>query len=465
MLAAADDSFTWPPVLAVHFCTAADAGDSRDPFQFCKSLVAQLARYPALRTALNRDSAKLAKYFKDPLRSGDGKPPEPVKVFHDICETLRSCPNPHPKDLTLWLAVDSLDEGYAAGYQAQAEQAVAIPDLLLMNNRELPFWLRLLLTTRPQDVVLDQVDRYCQAPEFRRIQLEDKDHEKKMERDFMEYLDDILERPIVQSVLTDASGCSRRDQVREMLKERSGRNFQYLSYLAQSLDLEENWVDAATPADNAGFKLKALLDPPDGLFSVYNDGLTRVYAAPDRPDAHKAPFDDARKILAVMVASEEPVTDEMLLAAGLGHDTLEREWKRLRPFVWAREPEGGGRRWVLAHQTFKDFLYGEMVDEVKSYAGRTSAFAFADRSETHGVVAAACLSRPDGMLGRKDGVAYAIKYAVDHLRQALPPPESGQAPRHYHFEALKFLIEHRESIKDAGAFEHRLRPIAPAGRS
>lgn len=126
----------WPNVVGIHFCTQGNSR-TRDPHEFVANLVGQLhGRLPGFGDAVAaREPEKRRKTASDSFREL-------------IVEVLRS-PFPVP-DHPCLIVVDSLDESLA-----QADETIL--DVLIEHAADLPPWLRLIATSRPEEEVLKRV--------------------------------------------------------------------------------------------------------------------------------------------------------------------------------------------------------------------------------------------------------------------------------------------------------------------
>jgi hypothetical protein len=128
-------SLTRPEVAAVHFCTQRNTR-SLDAHEFVASLVGQLhARLPSYAKAIEA---------KDPARRRSSG----SDAFRElIVEPVRGLP---ASAQSLLIIVDSLDEAWG-------QAGDGIVDLLVRQAPDLPAWLRILTTTRPEQPILERV--------------------------------------------------------------------------------------------------------------------------------------------------------------------------------------------------------------------------------------------------------------------------------------------------------------------
>jgi len=125
----------WPNVVGIHFCTQGNTR-TRDPKEFVANLVGQLhGRLPGFGDAVAaRDPEKRRKTAGDAFREL-------------IVEVARTLPAPdHP----YLIVIDSLDESLA-----QPDETIL--DVLVEHAPDLPLWLRLIATSRPEEEVLKRI--------------------------------------------------------------------------------------------------------------------------------------------------------------------------------------------------------------------------------------------------------------------------------------------------------------------
>jgi len=131
-------SQTRSDVAAVHFCTQQNTR-SLDPFEFVASLVGQLhARLPRYAEAVESKSPEVRR----PTAADSFR-----ELVVDLIRQIEPPPAPH------LIIIDSLHEaGVAAGE--------TVVDVLARQIRDLPPWLRVFATTRPESAVLKRVRRF-----------------------------------------------------------------------------------------------------------------------------------------------------------------------------------------------------------------------------------------------------------------------------------------------------------------
>src|SRR5262249_54493827 len=119
----------------VHFCTHRNSR-SLNPYEFVASLVAQLhARLPGYGEAVAG-------------RHPDARRPTAGDAFRElIVEPTRQLAAPPAPRL---IVVDSLDE-------AMAQSGETVVDVLVHHAADLPAWLRIVTTTRPEASILGRI--------------------------------------------------------------------------------------------------------------------------------------------------------------------------------------------------------------------------------------------------------------------------------------------------------------------
>ena len=122
-------------VIGIHFCTQQNSR-TRDPYEFVASLVGQLhARLPGFAEAVEAKHPEVRR-------------PSAADAFRElIVEVARALP---PLDQPRLIVVDSLDEG-----MDQAGETVL--EVLVQQASDLPVWLRILATTRPEEPILHRI--------------------------------------------------------------------------------------------------------------------------------------------------------------------------------------------------------------------------------------------------------------------------------------------------------------------
>lgn len=127
-------SLTRRDVVGVHFCTQQNTR-SRDPYEFVACLVGQLhARLPGFAEAVQTKHPGLRRATA-------------ADAFRElIVEAARNLTSPHAR----LIIIDSLDE-------AATHENETVLDVLVRQAPDLPSWLRVVATTRPEESILKRI--------------------------------------------------------------------------------------------------------------------------------------------------------------------------------------------------------------------------------------------------------------------------------------------------------------------
>jgi len=338
-----------PRVAAYHLCVASLA-DSLDPVRFVRSVAAQL------RTQLPGYRAALEAVDLDALPDAD-----PGSLLRRlVADPLRA----ELSAETFLLAVDALDEALAFGHRHLAR-------LLAERLDDLPPWLRLVLSTRPEPEILDLFSR------FRPHAIDAARAENRA--DVAAYLARRLAEPVLAERLA-AAGAEPAALAARIAAGGSG-NFLYVTQALAAV--ETGQIDLAA-ADAF----------PDGLVGIYHSFFERRFPG-------GAGFDALRPLLEVLTAAREPLS-AAVLARVMGRSALavEADLEPLAAFF--PEREGGYRPY---HKSVADWLSGR--------AGRSRRFRV-DPVEGHRRLAAALAA--EFQAGRAS--AYALAHLPAHLLAA-----------------------------------------------
>ena len=122
-------------VIGIHFCTQQNSR-TRDPYEFVASLVGQLhARLPGFAEAVE-------------IKHPDVRRSTATDAFRElIVEVSRAL---SPLDRPRLIVVDSLDE-------AMEQVGETVLEVLVQQASDLPAWLRILATTRPEEPILQRI--------------------------------------------------------------------------------------------------------------------------------------------------------------------------------------------------------------------------------------------------------------------------------------------------------------------
>jgi WD40 repeat protein len=296
-------------VLAYHCCQA-DTKETLRPGRFVRSLAAMIASQldayaaqlddPALESAL--DEARCVQ--------------DPASAFEEgILAPLEKLPV--PAEGVRYILVDALDEALALG------ERLTIVDVLAARLDRLPGWLRLVATTRKEREVLDRL-RGLRAQEL------DAEDPRNLQ-DLDAYLALRLDQPSLAERMARA-GLAVPNAAR-ILRARSRGNFLWIQQALQGIE-----------RDLFGFD--RLDELPPGLNALYLRQFERIF--PDEPR-----FDPARRVLEVVVAAAEPLTEAQL--AGASGLDIEAALPRVLRVLAAYVPRRDGR-YELYHKSLADWL-------------------------------------------------------------------------------------------------------------
>jgi stage II sporulation SpoE-like protein/TIR domain-containing protein/NACHT domain-containing protein len=284
-------------VVGVHFCTHRNSR-TLDPHEFVASLVAQLhSRLPGFAEAVEARRPELR------------RPTAADALRELVVEPARTLAFPAP----LLVVVDSLDE--AAGRAGET-----IVDLLAEGTDDLPDWLRIVTTTRPEAPVLERI----RSLNIRALEPDQPENREDVRR----YLRTRLARL--------AAGADTRS-LEARLDELAAGNF---LYAAMALDaLEEGAISAAD--------LDAL---SPGLESFYAGAFRRRFSDREEYRSAYAP------LLRALAAARTPVPVPVLgRACGADAETTHGRLRDLRVYL---RPSGeeGATSWALFHRSLREWL-------------------------------------------------------------------------------------------------------------
>lgn len=318
-------------IAAYHFCIAGRSG-TIEPNNVLLSLAAQLIDYfpdyaeafantiKPLRLSVNVEIT--IETIKDSEIRGvvinnlhTQNPQEALNVV--LRQPLAALPNP-PQQPVLIL-IDSLDEAVTF---SDRDNLVT----LLAGIYDLPSWVRLILTSRPEDRVLVEFEPM-------KPQRLEKLSEQNLS-DIRQYVEQRVEQPTLQERLKETEVIPRT-LIDEITKLSSG-NFLYTKLLL-------NDVEAGRQAFN---DLSAL---PKSIDDIYLTFLKRF-----KPQEWKTQY---QPILGTLTITQEPVTEEELANfTGLGAEQLRQDLGILRQFL---DVIGNGdceENYVIFHQSLRDYL-------------------------------------------------------------------------------------------------------------
>ncbi len=247
---------------------------------------------------------------------------------------------------------------------------------------ELPPNVRLVLTSREDDRLLDRLKGHVGA--LRRLRIDGTD--VRVQQDLRRLAEDLSASPLVASTLT-AAGRTARDFVSEAVVRADG-NIGYLDAIARAIDERSGDAESRAAID----ALLSLDQLPGALTDLYVFFMRQLRAGPGRRDLRIEDPDTGRTLLAntwtelmrptlaVLATAFEPLTAEQLVALtgtladrAAMHDALQH----LSQFLH-RTTAG----WQLYHATVAEFLVSPQL-----LADPATADLAVDARETHYAIA------------------------------------------------------------------------------
>jgi len=296
-------------VLAYHCCRAEEQA-TLEPAKIVRALAAQAsAVLPDYAARLPQEAVSESACNSDPLNA----------LTRGLLAPLRELPA--PADGVRYLLVDALDEALT-----RQSAGLNLVEMLAYRLDEMPAWLRIVATTRREDDVLEKLHGLQALP----LNAQDPRN-----------LDDV--RLYVEAQVEGPELCS-------LLAEKSEGNFLYARQALAEIR------DAPDP-------LSALRALPRGLRGLYPVFFARRFPDEDR-------YKRARRLLQVMVAAREPLSEADLAAAtGLDEETvLPVVLSRLLQFL-VRRQTGSGEVVALYHKSLSDWLTDRQLRRSYLYAG------------------------------------------------------------------------------------------------
>ncbi len=292
-------------VLAYHFCSR-DVPDSLNPNQFFKSVAAQLAtQMENYREALEGVD------LEGVIDSGDPG----TLLRRVIIDPLKA---EHP-DKPVIIVVDGLDEAFAFS-------PPNIVTILRDQLKDLPAWMRLVLSSRKVPKILDYFNK------FKPHEIEAFNQENV--KDVRSYLEKRLkESEIVKKLLE--TGASTKTVVDTIFEKGEG-NFLYVK---EAIDgIKAGLIDPSHPETF-----------PKGLIEIYIISFERIF-----PETQE--YEKLRPILDVLIAAREPLTAKQI-GFFIDRDGFEvrKDLQKIASFF----PERDGR-YQNYHGSITEWLLGEV---------------------------------------------------------------------------------------------------------
>lgn len=281
-----------PDCATVHFCSAGN-GDSQDPLAFVANLVASLAaRVPGF-------GAAVAERHPEQIRD------DAVTAFrHLVVDPGRSMPAPESQQL---IVIDALDE-------AALIDGKTIVHLLAEHADQLPPWLRIVATSRPESKIVSLL---------RQLNV------RTLQADRPENLEDL--RSYVREALA-----TRPDAI-DLVIERSAGNFLVARRYCSALQ-------------DGTLTLERLAELPAGLASWYAKEFDDLEPDPDRFEETWAP------LLRLVVAAAAPLPFALLCkATGWSESTTNKRLLALASFLTVRGARSD-ETYAPFHRSLTDWL-------------------------------------------------------------------------------------------------------------
>jgi tetratricopeptide (TPR) repeat protein len=342
-------SQTREDVVGIHFCTQQNSR-TRDPHEFVANLVSQLhARLPGFAEAVG------ARY---PQRRRSVA----ADAFRElIVEVTRALPAPSRAQL---IVVDSLDE-------AMDQTGETVVDVLVQQAPDLPAWLRILATTRPEEPILQRI-RTLNVFELMAERAENR-------ADVRSYLDRRLATPSLKQRLGDESG-----DAAAQLEALSEGNFLYARMALDALE-------------DGSIRSSDLHHLAPGLTRFFFETFRRRFPDMESFERVYAP------LLRALTAARGPLPFPLLCRLGEGEaEAVRRHLHELHSYlrIYGR---GESATYAIYHRSLKDWLTN--ADAAGSYWCR------AERGDK----ALAALGWQIYEGGRLWSDDYFFRYLPDHL--------------------------------------------------
>jgi hypothetical protein len=318
-------------IAAYHFCIAGRSG-TIEPNNVLLSLAAQLIEYfPGYAEALVNSIKPLRlsvsveitiESIKDSTVQGvvinnlhTQNPQEALNIV--LRQSLAALPNP-PEQRQLIL-IDSLDEAVTF---SDRDNLVT----LLAGLEDLPPWVCLLLTSRPEDRVLVEFEPL----EPHRIE----EMSVRNLADIREYVEGRVEQPALQDQISKAA-LGSQTLIDEITKLSSG-NFLYTKLLLNDIEAGRQSLD----------DLSAL---PKSIDDIYLAFLRRF-----KPQEWRNQY---QPILGTLTVTQEPVTeDELANFTGIRPRIIRQDLGIVRQFLDVTENDDGDTTYAMFHQSLRDYL-------------------------------------------------------------------------------------------------------------
>lgn len=361
-------------IIAYHCCQA-DVRETLQPWRFVRSIAAMIAStVPEYAECLDDPNIQDALSMESCQRdAGSALDRGILTPLHAICA---------PKEGVRYILIDALDESLLLD-----QASTTLVRLLSTRLNRLPPWLRIVATTRKEPDVMTRL-RGLRAMEL------DSQDPRNLE-DIEAYIQAHLKTPNLAGrlVVSDVTPTA----VSKILQEKCAGNFLYLRQALDGIETDQ-------------YRLDYLESLPPGLFGLYEEFFQRHF--PD--DEH---FAEARKVLEVVTAAQEPLEEcQLAKASGIeSRRTLPRVLRMLRVYLPLRFDLEGTAHYSLYHKSIRDWL---TADEQ-----RGTAYSV-DERDGHLQLAQMCWE--EYQYGPSEMSQYAIAHLPTHLAEAKRWPELHQ---------------------------------------
>ncbi|MEH2253163.1 ATP-binding protein [Nostoc sp.] len=226
---------------------------------------------------------------------------------------------PYPPDKPKIILIDSLDE------------AVTLSDrdnlvTLLAGIHDLPPWVRLVLTSRPDDRVLVEF-KPLEPYSLGETSIESL-------ADVRQYVEKRVEQPTLQEQLSKADTAPQ--MLIEQVVQLSSGNFLYVKLLLDEIELERQ-------------SLSDLSELPKSIDDIYLSFLNRF-----KDEEWKRQY---QPILGTLTATLEPVTEvELENFTNITPRQLRQDLRIIRQFLDEAKNEAGKTTYTIFHQSLRDYL-------------------------------------------------------------------------------------------------------------
>ncbi|MBN1571332.1 MAG: TIR domain-containing protein [Acidobacteria bacterium] len=339
-------------VLGIHFCTHQNSR-TLDPNEFVACLVSHLhARLPGFAQAVE------AKY-------PEARRPDAKTAFRElIIEPARSLPDPKRFYLVV---IDSLDE-------AISQPGETIVDVLASQVRDLPPWLRVITTTRPEQPILQQI-KNLNIFEFLAERTENIG-------DLDDYITSRLKTDELKTRVVE-----KADEVKRLLSSLSDGNFLYARLALEALR-----------DGSLGVSDLSVLSP--GLSDFYGRAFVRSF-----PDLNNYVQEIVPLLAALSVASGPLPFDILCRVAGKDRNITNISLNRLRSWL-KPQLQDGNISYSLFHKSLQDWLCNRI--EAGNY--------WCDPASGHASLTDACWAEYRHSFHQCSD--YTLRYLNDHLCRA-----------------------------------------------